>query len=97
MRDQASPPGPPRCIGRTGRTLSCTARGGGLAAELMRRAIAESTRRRPDLEIRLDAQARLASWYGRFGFEVAGAPFEEDGIPHVPMARAPHAPAPDAG
>jgi len=82
-------------IGRV--ATSRTARGGGLAAELMRRAIAESTRRRPDREIRLDAQAHLASWYGRFGFEVAGAPFEEDGIPHVPMARAPHAPAPDAG
>jgi ElaA protein len=37
---------------------------------------------------RLDAQAHLADWYGRFGFVVDGAVYEdEDGIPHVPMVR----------
>jgi ElaA protein len=39
--------------------------------------------------IYLKAQARLASWYERFGFVVAGPEFDEDGIPHVPMHRDP--------
>jgi ElaA protein len=55
-------------------------RGTGLGARLMREAIA-----RIDGPIRLKAQARLAEWYERFGFEVIDQPFLEDGIPHVPM------------
>jgi ElaA protein len=35
----------------------------------------------------LDAQARLAPWYASFGFEISGAEYIEDGIPHVPMLR----------
>ena len=38
----------------------------------------------------LDAQSHLQHWYERFGFEVCGAAFIEDGIPHVPMARPAH-------
>lgn len=75
---------------RIGRVATArSARGTGLARDLMRRAIARSTQRWPDRAIHLDAQAHLASWYGQFGFEVTGPPFEEDGIPHVPMTRAP--------
>jgi ElaA protein len=37
----------------------------------------------------LDAQAHLAGWYERRGFERAGPPFDEDGIAHVPMRRRP--------
>ena len=55
-------------------------RGTGLGARLMREAMA-----RIDGPIRVKAQARLADWYERFGFEVVGQPFLEDGIPHVPM------------
>ena len=33
----------------------------------------------------LDAQARLADWYASFGFEPAGAPFDDWGMLHVPM------------
>ena len=36
---------------------------------------------------RLDAQSRLVGWYERFGFEVTGPEFLEDGIAHVPMKR----------
>ena len=36
----------------------------------------------------LDAQSPLAGWYERFGFEVTGPEFLEDGIPHLPMRRA---------
>ena len=35
--------------------------------------------------VRLGAQAQLEGWYGRLGFVADGAPFDEDGIPHVPM------------
>jgi ElaA protein len=36
---------------------------------------------------RLEAQAHLATWYGRFGFAVDGPEYLEDGIWHVPMFR----------
>lgn len=73
---------------RIGRVATApAARGRGVAAELMRRAVAHCGERAPGALIRLDAQSHLAHWYGRFGFEVDGDPFEEDGIPHVPMSR----------
>jgi ElaA protein len=36
--------------------------------------------------VRINAQSHLVDWYARFGFEVAGSEFIEDGIPHTPMA-----------
>ena len=41
----------------------------------------------PELPIALDAQEHLVDWYARFGFEVSGDRFFEDGIPHLPMTR----------
>lgn len=74
---------------RIGRVATAkSARGAGLAGELMERAVARSVEKWPGRMIHLDAQAHLASWYGRYGFEISGPPFEEDGIPHVPMTRA---------
>lgn len=35
----------------------------------------------------IGAQARLAGWYGGFGFVVVGPDYVEDGILHVPMRR----------
>ncbi|WP_203135776.1 GNAT family N-acetyltransferase [Microbacterium sp. JZ31] len=73
--------GPDRRIGRV--ATAASARGRGLAAELMRRALTQcgaST-------VRLDAQSHLAHWYARFGFAPEGPEFLEDGIPHVPMIR----------
>ena len=35
----------------------------------------------------LDGQAHLAGWYRRFGFEVSGPEYLDDGILHVPMRR----------
>jgi ElaA protein len=73
---------------RIGRVATATgARGRGLAADLMRAAVARSDERAPGLPIRLDAQAQLEGWYARFGFRVDGDPFAEDGIPHLPMRR----------
>lgn len=68
-----------RRIGRV-----CTrpsARGRGLAAALMVHALTLVG----DGRAVLDAQSHLQGWYERFGFVVDGAPFLEDGIPHVPM------------
>jgi ElaA protein len=37
----------------------------------------------------LNAQAHLCDWYARFGFEMDGPEYVEDGIAHVPMRRGP--------
>ena len=81
LRLLADPDGSAR-IGRVATAVS--ARGSGLAALLMQRAIELSTGR----VIVLEAQSQLQGWYARFGFEVSGADYLEDGIAHVPMRRA---------
>jgi ElaA protein len=68
-------------IGRV--VVAKTARGGGHAATLMRRAL-ELIGDRTSV---LDAQSYLVDFYERFGYTPAGAEFVEDGIPHVPMIR----------
>lgn len=62
------------------------ARSNGAAARLMHEAIA-ALDRAGNRAIVLGAQAHLADWYGRFGFEVSGPAYDEDGIEHVPMRR----------
>lgn len=62
-------------------------RGHGLGAALMLRAVAESEKRFPDATLRLDAQAHLESFYGRFGFVACGDIFLEDGIEHLAMLK----------
>lgn len=56
-------------------------RGRGIAAALIEAAIVACEGH----EILIYAQSHLAQWYGRFGFEVSGEEFLEDGIPHLPM------------
>jgi len=68
-------------IGRVATAFS--ARGRGLAGELIRRAVAEHGA----TELRMEAQKRLSAWYGAFGFEVSGPEYVEDDILHVPMTR----------
>jgi ElaA protein len=68
---------------RIGRVCTAAAhRGGGLSGRLVAAAL-DLIGDRPSV---LDAQAHLVGFYARFGFEVAGERFVEDGIPHVPMA-----------
>lgn len=80
---------------RIGRVATAPrARTGGIATALMRRALElldapHTEGGNPALEILLDAQTPLAGWYQRFGFEVAGPEFVEDGIGHLPMRRPP--------
>ena len=59
------------------------ARGRGLAAVMMDRAMALCG----DREARLDAQTGLTAFYEGYGFVVTGPEFDEDGVMHVPMSR----------
>ena len=69
-------------IGRV--VVAPSARGRGLAALLMDEAMGLCG----DREVRLDAQTGLTAFYEGYGFEVTGPEFDEDGVMHVPMARA---------
>ena len=60
------------------------ARGLGLAGRL----VAEALTIIGDRPSTLEAQAHLAAFYGRYGFEQTGPEYVEDGIPHIPMRRA---------
>ena len=69
-------------VWRIGRVaLHPTVRGQGWGDRLMEAALQVC----PDRDVVLDAQAPLADWYGSMGFEVTGAEFLDDGIPHLPM------------
>jgi ElaA protein len=69
-------------VWRIGRVaLAPAARGRGLADHVVHTALQVSKGR----DVVLDAQSPLAGWYATFGFEVTGAEFVEDGIPHLPM------------
>ncbi|WP_241668160.1 GNAT family N-acetyltransferase [Pedococcus bigeumensis] len=70
-------------VWRIGRVATASAqRGRGLAAGLVRAALAECVGR----PVVLDAQSYLTDWYAGFGFVVHGAEYvDEDGIPHTPM------------
>jgi ElaA protein len=72
-------------VWRIGRVvLARRARGRGLADPLLETALQVC----PDRPIVMDAQTPLRAWYERFGFEVSGEEFLDDGIPHLPMRRA---------
>ncbi|MGH3738891.1 MAG: GNAT family N-acetyltransferase [Micromonosporaceae bacterium] len=74
----------PDGVARIGRVCTSAAgRGRGIAGQLMERALAAIGPRAS----RLDAQAHLTGFYGRYGYAATGPEYLEDGIPHVPMAR----------
>ena len=82
------PPGTAYDEHAIGRVIVATvARGTGLGKELVRRGIAIVG----DLPIRLHAQAHLEKFYRELGFVPTTDVFDEDGIPHVEMLRAPAA------
>ncbi len=76
---------PEACIGRV--ITAAAARGTGLGRALMAEAIARATARWGPGPIRLGAQRYLERFYGEFGFVPDGAPYDEDGIPHIEMVR----------
>lgn len=66
---------------RIGRVATlAAARSRGYSGALMHRAIELS-----EPPVVLSAQAYLVDWYSRFGFEVCGERWIEDGIEHAPM------------
>jgi ElaA protein len=64
-------------------------RGSGLGRVLVQQGIARCTSVWPGRGIRIGAQAHLERFYGSLGFVLQGAPYVEDGIPHVEMWRQP--------
>ncbi|MFM7533896.1 MAG: GNAT family N-acetyltransferase [Rubrivivax sp.] len=74
-------------------------RGQGQGWLLMREGLVRCARAWPGQGIRISAQAHLQPFYGTLGFHAQGAPYGEDGIPHVQMFRPPdssqHLPSPE--
>ncbi|MGK9172126.1 GNAT family N-acetyltransferase [Yokenella regensburgei] len=75
----------PVVIGRV--IVSHTTRGEKTGSQLMERALAVCQQHWPQHALYLGAQAHLQHFYGRFGFVAVTEVYEEDGIPHVGMAR----------
>jgi ElaA protein len=59
----------------------------GVGRALMHEAIAQVRRLYPGQPVRIGAQRYLERFYASLGFEVAGEPYDEDGIPHIEMLR----------
>ena len=59
----------------------------GAGRALMASAITQVKRLYAGQNIRLGAQRYLEKFYGSFGFEPVGEPYDEDGIPHIEMVR----------
>ncbi|MFZ4652081.1 MAG: GNAT family N-acetyltransferase [Rubrivivax sp.] len=62
-------------------------RGTGLGRVLMREGLQRCDAAWPGRGVRISAQAHLQRFYGSLGFEAVGAPYLEDGIPHLEMIR----------
>lgn len=60
-------------------------RGQGIGSELLGRALHYCRQNYPGKILRISAQRHLCQWYADFGFAQVGAPYSEDGIPHVEM------------
>ena len=72
-------------IGRV--VVAPEARGRALGRALMQEGIARSRAAWPGRGIRISAQTRLERFYRSLGFELVGAEYLEDGIPHIEMLR----------
>lgn len=75
----------PVTIGRV--IVSPAVRGERLGYQLMERALDSCQQRWPDRAIYLGAQAHLRDFYAHFGFITVTDIYDEDGIPHIGMAR----------
>ena len=56
----------------------------GIGTAMISQALNQIVRARPEQAIFLEGNPK---YYARFGFEINGSPFVEDGIPHTPMRR----------
>lgn len=75
----------PVVIGRV--IVSAAARGERLGHQLMSHAVESCLLRWPERAIYLGAQAHLREFYAQYGFVTVTDVYDEDGIPHVGMAR----------
>lgn len=75
----------PVSIGRV--MVEGSVRGEKLGAQLMTRALASCQQHWPQKALYLSAQAHLQPFYAGFGFQPVTPVYDEDGIPHVGMAR----------
>jgi ElaA protein len=62
-------------------------RGTGRGEALMVEGLARCEAAWPSQGVRISAQARLAPWYQRLGFQPLGGTYLEDDIPHIEMLR----------
>lgn len=86
------PPGLAYDEASIGRVITAAShRGTGLGRELLARAVAIAAVQWPSASLRIGAQAHLEAFYGAFGFVKASEPYDEDGIMHIEMLRAPAA------
>lgn len=75
-------------IGRV--AVAETARGRGLARQMMIEAIARCRRDYPDHAVTVSGQTYLAPFYESLGFVVTSPPYDDYGIPHVDMVLRPN-------
>ncbi len=69
-----------------GRIIVASAfRGSVFGKELIKTSIATCQELFPQVEIRIEAQAKLQSYYQKYGFEPVSEVYEVDGIPHLQM------------
>jgi ElaA protein len=82
------PPGvrtPEVSLGRV--VVAAPARGQGLGRAVMLEGLRRCAERYPGQRIKVSAQAHLEPFYASLGFRTVGAPYDEDGILHVDMAK----------
>ncbi len=83
------PPGVKYPEASIGRVLTTeVVRGQGWGKVLVEHALAQSDALFDGSALSISAQAHLERFYGGFGFQSAGQPYMEDGIPHIEMRRA---------
>jgi len=76
-------------VGQIGRMATLASMRGAHLGRAVLHALLVAARERGDREVMLQAQASAVSFYERLGFVRHGAVFEEAGIPHQEMRRAP--------
>jgi len=81
--DTSHPAGPSVKIGRV--AVAPTARGRGVASELVKRAVSFSEDCWKGAAVRLSAQVYIKELYSELGFAVESGEYLEDGIPHIDM------------
>ena len=64
-------------------------RGTGLGRKMMNAALAHLREIAPDRAVRLGAQQHLEAFYSSFGFERISDVYDDGGIPHIDMEKAP--------